>query len=109
MGNTLGNNGEFERARYAPESEEQEKESKSFAAARRDLHLRGFSEADDDGSEYGIQRELHSWKNKADKFGQLIAHAFITKHNAVDSYRWENPDGIALEKIGMWLQRRGRF
>uniref|UniRef100_A0A4D5S8X3 Secreted protein n=1 Tax=Ixodes scapularis TaxID=6945 RepID=A0A4D5S8X3_IXOSC len=81
MGNTLGNHGEFERARYAPESEEQEKESKSFPAARRDLQLREFSEADDDGSEYGTQEKLRSSKNKADKFGQLIAHAFITKHS----------------------------
>uniref|UniRef100_V5IG68 Uncharacterized protein n=1 Tax=Ixodes ricinus TaxID=34613 RepID=V5IG68_IXORI len=109
MGNTLDNHGELERARYAPESEEQEKEPKSFVAAKMDRHLRGFSEADDGGSEYGIQRKLHSWKNKADKFGQLIAHAFVTKHDAAHSYHWENPDGIALEKIGMWLQRRGWF
>lgn len=29
--------------------------------------------------------------------------------DGIDSYRWKKPVGVALEKLGKWLQRRGRF
>ncbi|CAN8021799.1 unnamed protein product [Ixodes persulcatus] len=29
--------------------------------------------------------------------------------DGIDSYRWKKPVGVALEKLGKWLQQRGRF
>ncbi|CAN7997963.1 unnamed protein product [Ixodes pacificus] len=42
-------------------------------------------------------------------YGRVAEPVTAPEEDDVDSYRWKKPVGVALEKIGKWLQRRGRF
>ncbi|KAM7302170.1 hypothetical protein ISCGN_017687 [Ixodes scapularis] len=42
-------------------------------------------------------------------YGRVAEPVNVPEEDGIDSYRWKKTVGIALEKIGKWLQRRGRF
>uniref|UniRef100_V5IC88 Putative secreted protein n=1 Tax=Ixodes ricinus TaxID=34613 RepID=V5IC88_IXORI len=42
-------------------------------------------------------------------YGRVAEPVPSPEEDGIDSYRWKKPVGVALEKIGKWLQRRGRF
>uniref|UniRef100_A0A0K8RND1 Putative secreted protein n=1 Tax=Ixodes ricinus TaxID=34613 RepID=A0A0K8RND1_IXORI len=42
-------------------------------------------------------------------YGRVAEPVTSPEEDGIDSYRWKKPVGVALEKIGKWLQRRGRF
>ncbi|KAG0421389.1 hypothetical protein HPB47_002707 [Ixodes persulcatus] len=42
-------------------------------------------------------------------FRPVLLLAIVAVAYGIDSYRWKKPVGVALEKLGKWLQRRGRF